>query len=519
MALIEDCLARLRRSPAADPAKFVRYSLWLSAACLEVGDPARAAVALADALANGRGNVDLESRATRLFELARAHAAAGRTELAIRHSDRALSMYELAEDNEALRDAHLAYAQSLLDASDADGAAEHLAAARAMARDGGGGIDGTLAVEEARLALLSGDTATAADRARVAVETLGAATDAQRIGDAYLVLARVQDSLGEIERAEQAYAAAISAFERAGDRRALSRAHRYHGKFLKRLGRSEAALEAFERASDLAPSTAAGVPAAELLQHTNCRIASPRGHLYAGPMEMDASLLIGLERYDEAEDALRASLRRAQAADDRAEVSRALEALGVVATRRGNDDQALDFFRQAVSAGGYPDPVERSELYYELARLTSAAGDPAAAAKLLQGCLERIRRDSPDALDAIARYSYVLSYAYTDAGDYAAAAAVLARVLREGGEEIGLDLRATVFYALGRLHNALGQYQLALQYCRSCLEIRIRQGRSYIVGDTHMHVASVLLSLGEIEEAAEHLVEARAWWQQPRPDR
>jgi tetratricopeptide (TPR) repeat protein len=265
MALIEDCLARLRRSPAADPAKFVRYSLWLSAACLEVGDPARAAVALADALANGRGNVDLESRATRLFELARAHAAAGRTELAIRHSDRALSMYELAEDNEALRDAHLAYAQSLLDASDADGAAEHLAAARAMARDGGGGIDGTLAVEEARLALLSGDTATAADRARVAVETLGAATDAQRIGDAYLVLARVQDSLGEIERAEQAYAAAIAAFERAGDRRALSRAHRYHGKFLKRLGRSEAALEAFERASDLAPSTAAGVPAAELL--------------------------------------------------------------------------------------------------------------------------------------------------------------------------------------------------------------------------------------------------------------
>ena len=264
MALIEDCLARLRRSPAADPAKFVRYSLWLSAACLEVGDPARAAVALADALANGRGSVDLESRATRLFELARAHAAAGRTELAIRHSDRALSMYELAEDNEALRDAHLAYAQSLLDASDANGAAEHLAAARAMARDGGGAIDGTLAVEEARLALLSGDTATAADRARVAVETLGAATDAQRIGDAYLVLARVQDSLGEIERAEQAYAAAIAAFERAGDRRALSRAHRYHGKFLKRLGRSEAALEAFERASDLAPSTAAGVPAAEL---------------------------------------------------------------------------------------------------------------------------------------------------------------------------------------------------------------------------------------------------------------
>ena len=38
MAVLEDCLARLRRSPVADPAKFVRYSLWLSRAYAEAGD-------------------------------------------------------------------------------------------------------------------------------------------------------------------------------------------------------------------------------------------------------------------------------------------------------------------------------------------------------------------------------------------------------------------------------------------------------------------------------------------------
>jgi tetratricopeptide (TPR) repeat protein len=227
-------------------------------------------------------------------------------------------------------------------------------------------------------------------------------------------------------------------------------------------------------------------------------------------MEMDAAVLIGLERYDEAEDTLRAALRRAQASGDQEAAGRALEALGVVATRRGNDDQALDFLSQAVTAGDHPDPVERWELYYELARLTSAAGNPTAAAQILEGCLQRVRRDQPDALDAIARYSYLISFAYSDAGNYAAATTVLARVLREGGDEIEVDLRWRVYYALGRLHNALGQYELALDYCRSYLELTEPQGRSYTVGDAHMHVGAVLLSLGETAEAAEHLREARA---------
>jgi tetratricopeptide (TPR) repeat protein len=76
-----------------------------------------------------------------------------------------------------------------------------------------------------------------------------------RVGDAYLVLARVQDEVGELERADEAYAAAIVALERQPDGApALARAYRHYGKFLKRLGRAEAALEAFELAADLAPS-------------------------------------------------------------------------------------------------------------------------------------------------------------------------------------------------------------------------------------------------------------------------
>ena len=105
------------------------------------------------------------------------------------------------------------------------------------------------------MALLSGDTETAAAKAINAVEVLQAAADPRRIGDAYLVLARVQDELGELERAERSYNRAVEEFTATGNQRELAKAYRWFGKFLKRLGRADAALEAFELAADLTPST------------------------------------------------------------------------------------------------------------------------------------------------------------------------------------------------------------------------------------------------------------------------
>jgi tetratricopeptide (TPR) repeat protein len=109
-------------------------------------------------------------------------------------------------------------------------------------------------VEDARQALLVGDASTAAQRAAQAVRALDDGVGAH-LGDAHLVLARVQDELGEVERADAAYAAAIEAIRiQDSSGRDLARAYRWYGKFLKRIGRAEAALEAFELAADLAPS-------------------------------------------------------------------------------------------------------------------------------------------------------------------------------------------------------------------------------------------------------------------------
>ena len=254
LALLQDCLAQLRRAPVVDSTKVVRYAVWLSGAYTEAGDAARAADVLGAALADGGDQVDLRSRATAQYELSRRLAAAGEVEHALRCADRAVSLYELDEDNRALSEAHLAYAQRLLDLGDAD-AGRHLAAARNLLGAHPSATDhGRILVEDARQALLVGDASTAAQRAAQAVRALDDGVGAH-LGDAHLVLARVQDELGEVERADAAYTAAIEAIRiQDSSGRDLARAYRWYGKFLKRIGRAEAALEAFELAADLAPS-------------------------------------------------------------------------------------------------------------------------------------------------------------------------------------------------------------------------------------------------------------------------
>ncbi|HEY3764957.1 MAG TPA: tetratricopeptide repeat protein [Gaiellales bacterium] len=269
LALLQDCIARIEHDVPADQTKLVRYSLWLSEAYAEAGAFARSAEALSDALADRSQAVDLASRAQAQYAISRNHAASGALDQAIRFSDRALALYELSDDNRALGEAHLAFAQRLLDQNETDAAATHLRAAREVFGPAVEPVErGRLLVEEARQALQAGHGDEAIARATDAVATLEAAADAGHVGDAHLVLARVQDELGELERADTAYSAAIAALQQQSDAApALARAYRHYGKFLKRLGRAEAALEAFELAADLAPSNQdalAPLPTAEI---------------------------------------------------------------------------------------------------------------------------------------------------------------------------------------------------------------------------------------------------------------
>jgi len=256
IALMNDCVERLRQQPGRDLAKLVRYTLLLSRAYADAGDYGSAGTVLAEALRDGAEEIDLPSRARAYYAMSRLYASTGQVGQAIAYADRALAIYELMDDNAALSDAHLLYAQNLLDAAETDRAGEHLAAARSLLGARPSSLDlGFVVVAEARLALQRGDTEKAANKAREGVELLGGGALPGQLGDAYLVLARVYDELGDGERAEWAFTAAINAIrQQNGWTRELAKAYRWYGKFLKRMGRAEAALEAFELAADLAPS-------------------------------------------------------------------------------------------------------------------------------------------------------------------------------------------------------------------------------------------------------------------------
>ena len=256
IALLADCIERLRGLPERDTAKIVRYTLLLSQSYADAGDFGSAGTVLAEALQDGAEEIDLRSRARAYYSLSRLYASTGQVTQAIAYADRALAIYELMDDNDALSDAHLLYAQNLLDAAETDRAATHLEAARTLLGARPSSVDlGFVVVEEARLALQRGQREEAATRAREGVELLATGAVPGQLGDAYLVLARVYDELGDGERAEWAYTAAIDAIHRqTGWTRELAKAYRWYGKFLKRMGRAEAALEAFELAADLAPS-------------------------------------------------------------------------------------------------------------------------------------------------------------------------------------------------------------------------------------------------------------------------
>jgi len=254
--ILEECLARMRDRAETDAAKMVGYTVFLSYAYSDLGDYGHATAVLTDALREDAEEIDKPTRSTAYRALSRLYAVTGQTPLAVEYARRGVAVANETGNEWDQGMSHLLLAHVLLDDGQADAAGRELVAARRAYGDRMSGMDeGFVRVEEARRALQQGDPEGAADLAREAIELLGNLSVPGQLGESYLVLARSYDETGRPDRAEQAYAAAIDALKRQnGWHCELGRAYRWYGKFLRKAGRTEAAMEAFEQAADLAPS-------------------------------------------------------------------------------------------------------------------------------------------------------------------------------------------------------------------------------------------------------------------------
>jgi tetratricopeptide (TPR) repeat protein len=224
---------------------------------------------------------------------------------------------------------------------------------------------------------------------------------------------------------------------------------------------------------------------------------------------LDASLLIGLSRYDEADDALRLLLAEADrdGADELA--SRVLEGLGIVATRRGLEAQALELLEKALVRGDHPDPVERQALYTETARLRSFGGDAVGAIALLEECRERVASQPDPDPAVLAHYAITLSFAYADSGQYGTAQTLLASVIRDA-EDLDLAVRHRLYFALARISINTGRTAQSVEYADRLLETALLQGGPAL-SDAYLMCAHARLDTGDTELAGSHLEQARRY--------
>ena len=220
-------------------------------------------------------------------------------------------------------------------------------------------------------------------------------------------------------------------------------------------------------------------------------------------------MLVALDRLDEADELLRRGLRTAEALGDDEGASRALEGLGLIASRRGRFERAVELLEQALARTANPDPEERFELYRELARLHGEGTNLPRSIELLEGCLQAMHAKPERDPAKMVGYTVYLSYAYVDQGDYGHATAVLTEALREDAEDIDRATRSTAYRALSRLYALTGQAPLALEYAGRGLEAALETRNEWEQANAHLLLAHVLLDDGQADAAGRELEAAR----------
>jgi tetratricopeptide (TPR) repeat protein len=250
--LFEKCLADLRDLDTDDRAAEVRFTTYLSYALTDLGDLAGAQTVLDDALERAEVVTDSYSRVRLYWSLARLNDVRGRSAAALHCIRRAMALLEVTDDTLHLARAHLLCADILMAQDRHDAAGRHLALAEQLFGPQAEALDLTnLRRDQAKHAVRIGNGEQAVTHARDAIELAGEENPHER-GNALWALAEGLALTGEPDDADAAFRDATKLLEEHGHRRDVVEAHRSWGKFLRRSGREDEALEVFERAADLA---------------------------------------------------------------------------------------------------------------------------------------------------------------------------------------------------------------------------------------------------------------------------
>jgi tetratricopeptide (TPR) repeat protein len=250
--LFERCLATVSQESPEDFTAQVRFTTYLSYALTDLGDLERAEEVLRDALEEDDDATDAYSRVRLYWSAARLNEAQGRSAAALTYIRRAIALLDVTDDTLHLARAHLLCGSIMLKQGRVEEAGHHYELAEQLFGPSAEPDDlAGLYSDQSRRAVLLGE---ANEAVRLAEAAVAAAADEYRRerGEALRALAEAKGLKGDIDGADEAFGEATELLRAHGHRRDYTEAYRAWGKFLRRAGREEEALEVLERAADLA---------------------------------------------------------------------------------------------------------------------------------------------------------------------------------------------------------------------------------------------------------------------------
>jgi transcriptional regulator with XRE-family HTH domain len=256
VAVFERCLDRIAKDAPGDLASRVRFTTYLSYALTDLDDLARAQSVLDAVLHEAEGTTDAYSRVRLYWSLARLNEVQGRPAVALDYVRRAIALLAVTDDTLHLARAHLLCGGILMTQDRTDEAGRQFDLAEHLLGPNPEPLDvANLCTDQARRAVALGDGEEAVRRARAALDAVGADFPPER-GNALWVLAEGLALTGDADGADGAFREATALLEKQGHRRDYVESYRAWGKFLRRAGREDEALEVLEKAADLAAAPA-----------------------------------------------------------------------------------------------------------------------------------------------------------------------------------------------------------------------------------------------------------------------
>ena len=251
--LFERCLEEVSHDSPDDFAAQVRFATYLSYALTDLGDLRRAEEVLEDAVGKAEEMTDAYSRVRLYWGVARLNDVGGRPAAALDYIRRAIALLDVTEDTLHLARAHLLSGQILLTQDRPEEAAKHHNLAEKLLGPNAEPEDlSGLYADQSKVATRLGNATLAVQKAEAAVAALTGDEYPREMGLGLWALGEARALDGDNDGADAAFREATILLEAHGHRRDYVDAYRSWGKFLRRAGREEEALEVLERASDLA---------------------------------------------------------------------------------------------------------------------------------------------------------------------------------------------------------------------------------------------------------------------------